>query len=175
MGSHGSVTVRPERPADREAIRGVNIEAFGRNDEADLVDALRRSGRLSISLLAIENDRAVGHIAFSPVTIGDGSGSLTCLGLAPMAVVPAFQGRGTGSRLIASGLRQCRARGADLVFVLGYPGYYSRFGFTPALANGLRWEHEAPPGAFMVLELTAGTLEAAGGVVRFAREFDAFC
>ena len=69
MKSHESLTVRPERQGDRDAIRHVIIEAFGQPGEADLVDALRRSDHLAISLVAAEDDIIVGHIAFSPVTL----------------------------------------------------------------------------------------------------------
>lgn len=165
--------VRTEQAGDREAIRRIHEEAFGRRDEADLVDALRRSGNLPVSLVALEAKYPVGHIAFSPVTVDGPPAAPPAVGLAPVAVLPRLQGRGIGSRLVEAGLEECRRLGYGLVFVLGHPGYYPRFGFTPAVEAGLRWEHDAPAEAFLVKEILAGSLaRAGGGVVRFSREFE---
>src|SRR5215831_17208082 len=102
-----SVTVRAETPEDREAIRAVNRQAFGQEDEARLVDALRDGGYARLSLVAEEGGRVVGHVLFSDLPIETRAGTLHALTLAPVAVLPDRQRRGIGSRLIREGLRVC--------------------------------------------------------------------
>lgn len=164
--------IRNETPADFGAIRNVNLAAFGQSDEADLVDALRVAGALTISLVAVENNQIVGHIAFSPVTVESYDGSFTALGLAPMAVLPDHQNKGIGSQLVEAGLKECLRSGYEIVVVVGHPEYYPRFGFVPAGPLGVSWEHDVPEDAFMIAELNAGSLAGRTGVVRFHPAFD---
>lgn len=159
--------IRSERPEDVSAIRAVLTDAFSSGAEAALVEALRKSGRLSISLVALEGDEIVGHIAFSPVTVAGVSGGL---GLAPVAVKTARQSEGIGSDLIREGLSPAAGSAAPFVVVLGEPAYYGRFGFTPASSFGLTGEHGGGD-AFQVLELVDGVLPRGAGLVRYAPEF----
>ncbi|HEX9867334.1 MAG TPA: N-acetyltransferase, partial [Candidatus Tectomicrobia bacterium] len=99
-----------------------------RADEANLVDALRTGGKAVLSLVGVEGDRIVGHIFFSPVRIESDDGIAPAVGLAPMAVVPARQRRGIGSRLVRAGLDECRNAGYNYVVVLEHPTYYPRLG-----------------------------------------------
>jgi putative acetyltransferase len=168
-----ALLVRDETAADHAAIRTVNRAAFARPDEALLIDALRAGGGLVRSLVALAGDELVGHIAFSPVTITGDRGTTNAIGLAPMAVAPAWQRRGVGARLIGEGLDRLRCAGHRAVVVLGHPDYYPRLGFIRASRLGLRWEHPARDEAFMAIELVPGALAGGGGVVRFRREFDA--
>jgi putative acetyltransferase len=158
-------TVRAEQPGDAAAIRRVHERAFGRANEAVLVDALRDAGAHVVSLVAEDDDGAVvGHIVFSRVAVGDGGGGL---GLGPVAVVPERQGLGLGSLLVRRGLAECRRYGHGVVVVLGHPGFYSRFGFVPASTRGLRSEYNAPDDAFLVVELVPGALGELRGLVRY--------
>jgi putative acetyltransferase len=168
--------LRHEQAPDHAAIAAVNRAAFEGPAEADLVDALRATGALTLSLVATADGELVGHIAFSPVTITGtaGAGTTSAIGLAPMAVLPSWQRRGVGTRLIAEGLERLRAAGHRAVVVLGHPAYYPRHGFSPASRFGLRWEHRAPDEAFMALELVPGALAGITGVVRYHPEFDRF-
>lgn len=165
--------LRDETAADITAIAKLNQAAFGRADEARLVDALRAANRLTLSLIAIADGEVVGHVAFSPVTITGVRGTTTAIGLAPMAVGPTWQRRGVGFRLIDDSLDRLRDAGHRVVVVLGHPGYYPRFGFAPASRVGLRWEHPAPDEAFMAIELVPGALAEVAGVVRYCPEFAA--
>jgi len=166
-----AVTVRDELPGDAGTIWHINEKAFGQSGEADLVDLLRSRGKLIASLVAEEEGRIVGHIAFSRVSLDGGGRELSGAGLAPMAVMPEMQKRGIGSALVAEGLEKCGAKGIDYVVVLGHPDYYPRFGFVPAGQYGLRCEFDAPEEAFMVIELRAGSLLDVSGTVRFESEF----
>jgi len=158
--------IRPEKPDDANAIRRVHVAAFPTPAEASLVDALRRSGRLCVSRVALIDEQVVGHIAFSPLNIDGG------VGLAPVAVLPAQQRRGHGSALIRAGIDACRQRGDSLIVVLGDPAYYRRFGFRPAAGWNLRDEYGGGD-AFAAIVLDEARLPQGGGLVRYAPEFAA--
>src|SRR5688500_8161777 len=126
--------IETERSEDYAGIRAVHLAAFPTPVEADLVDRLRANGRAVVSLVAHESDTVVGHVLFSPVAIHavDGSRDTVLangLGLAPVAVLPEFQGCGVGAALIGAGIARCRESGVPFVVVLGEPAYYARFGF----------------------------------------------
>jgi putative acetyltransferase len=129
-----SIIVRPETGADHEAIRHVNRLAFGQDEEARLVDALREGGFVRLSLIAEEAGQVVGHILFRDLPIVTDAGTVPALALAPMAVLPEFQWQGIGSSLVRRGLDECRQRGHKIVVVLGHPHFYPRFGFSAKLA-----------------------------------------
>ncbi|RJG15423.1 GNAT family N-acetyltransferase [Massilia cavernae] len=131
--------IRGETPADARAIRALTEAAFRAaphtsHTEQFIVDALRRAGVLSLSLVADEGGALAGHVAVSPVTVSDGSGGW--YGLGPISVLPARQGKGIGSLLMDAALAELRRMGAAGCVVLGDPAYYSRFGFeaSPRLA-----------------------------------------
>lgn len=163
--------IRPEQPEDREAIRSVNDRAFGQKQEGWLVDELRDRGMVILSLVAILEEKIVGHILFSPVTVESEHSSFAAVALAPMAVLPEYQRRGIGSQLVLAGLRECRKMGHEIVFVLGHPEYYPRFGFVPARGRGIECEFECPEEAWMVRELREGALAGRKGTVKFQPEF----
>jgi putative acetyltransferase len=129
-----SLAVRAEVAEDAEAIRSVLLAAFPTALEADLVDRLRRHFDSEISLVAEEGGKIVGHIMLSRMTAeGDGR-QYRALGLAPVAVVPERQRR-VGGALIEQALASARLLGEELVFVLGEPAYYARFGFSAETAK----------------------------------------
>lgn len=162
------MTVRPETPADAEAVRALTAAAFGQPDEADLVDRLRETPGY-LALVAVEAGEVVGHIAFSPVTLDPPGPDVR--GLAPMAVAPGRQRKGIGSALVREGLEACRADGAAAVVVLGHPAYYPRFGFAPGPPRGITCEYDVPDEAFMVVELRPGALAGTEGVVHYGPAF----
>jgi putative acetyltransferase len=167
-----SCIIVTESSAQREEVRAVNRAAFGNEMEADLVDALRDGGFGEVALVALVDGLTVGHIFFSRVTLVTPTGSYEALALAPMAVLPQFQRRGIGTKIMEAGLAECRRRGHDVVFVLGHPDFYPRFGFSAAAA-----EHfESPFGggdAWMALELTPQSLDGVSGRIEFAPPFNA--
>ena len=126
------ITIRRETGADVDAITDVTIAAFktleiSNHTEQYIIKALRAAKALTISLVAELDARVIGHIAFSPVTISDGTSSW--YGLGPFSVLPEYQRLGIGKALIQEGLSRLRdinARGCCLV---GHPEYYRQFGF----------------------------------------------
>jgi putative acetyltransferase len=163
------VTIRAEATMDSAMIRQVNEAAFNGVEEADLVESLRRDDLVLLSLVADLDGRIVGHILFSRMSIDTQSGRLDAVALAPMAVLPEYQRRGIGGRLIRRGLDDLRRLREQIVIVVGHPEYYPRFGFSAAQARSL--ESPFPSDAFMTFELRAGALEGVGGRVRYPAAF----
>jgi putative acetyltransferase len=134
------VRIRDERDGDAAAISDVTIAAFqsleiSHHTEQYIVDALRAAKALTLSLVAEQGGRVVGHIAISPVGISDGAQGWH--GLGPVSVLPALQRMGIGKALITealSRLRKLKAKGCCLV---GHPGYYKQFGFQNVEGLGL--------------------------------------
>ena len=159
--------IRHEEPSDKEAIHAVNMSAFPSEAEARLVDALRDAGNLTVSIVAVEDDRIIGHVAFSPVQTESGASGV---GLAPVAVFESHRGRGVGAALISAGIDACRFQDAGWAVVLGDPEYYGRFGFVAASRFGLHDEYGGGE-AFQALELSEGALPRDAGLVKYAPEF----
>lgn len=127
--------IRRERPADEEAIRALLARCFPTLAEADLVDALRAAGDLTLSLVAVGDEGLVGHVALSRATLG----GAPALALAPLAVAEGRRIEGVGSRLVRAALRELEGSFRGAVVVLGDPLWYERFGFRPAPGVVCRW------------------------------------
>jgi putative acetyltransferase len=124
--------IRKETPSDVEAITHVTIAAFktlpiSNHTEQFIIKALRAAGALTLSLVAEIDGRIVGHIAFSPVVISDGTKDW--YGLGPVSVLPEYQKQGIGKSLINEGLSLLKELGGGGCAVVGDPNYYKRFGF----------------------------------------------
>jgi putative acetyltransferase len=161
--------IRAEQPGDVAVIREVNRLAFGQDDEGRIVDALRANGAVTLSLVAVDNDIVVGHIMFSPLSVGDMVGA----GLGPMAVTPSHQRQGVGSHLVQAGIERLRGTGCPFIVVIGHPGFYPRFGFQPAATYGLTCEWDVPAEAFMVNILDADVTSRLRGLAQYRAEFSA--
>lgn len=166
------ISIRDERPGDIAAIHDVESQAFGRANEADLVDALRIAGKVILSLVATQNQQVVGHILFSPAVVEHEGEVFDVAALGPVAVLPQLQNQGIGSRLVREGLQRCLEMGHDVVFLVGHRAYYPRFGFVPAVSKGIRYSGEVPDDVFMVVELRDGALAGKQGVMSFQPEFE---
>ena len=143
--------IRFEEGNDAGPIRTVVLEAFAQATHSSgtehlIVDKLRKKGALTLSLVAVEGARIIGHVAVSPVVALEVSG--TWFGLGPVSVHPDCQGRGVGSALIKNALDHLRRSEASGCVVLGEPEYYRRFGFRHDPAVSYR---EVPPPYFQVL------------------------
>lgn len=127
-------SLRPEVAVDAGAIAALTTAAFlnaphAAHTEAFIVNALRRAGALSVSLVAEQGGQLVGHVATSPVVVSDGTTGWH--GLGPISVLPALQGQGIGSALMNAALQTLRDQGAAGCMLVGDPAYYRRFGFRP--------------------------------------------
>jgi len=158
--------LRLEESTDWAGLCAIYQAAFGQLAEASLVQRLRNDGDLVLSLTAYGVE-PIGHIAFSRLILHEAPFAKGC-GLAPLAVIPASQGRGVGTLLIEEGLNRMRAKGFDLVLVLGEPGYYGRFGFSTALAHRFKTLYDGP--YLQALALSDNGREAHGSVT-YARAF----
>jgi putative acetyltransferase len=164
------VIIRNEVESDVEEIARVTRAAFehhqySRQTEQFIVAALRAAGALAVSLVAEVDGRVVGHVAFSPVTMSDGSRDW--YGVGPLSVTPELQRRGIGSALMRAGLAELKPLGANGCVLVGDPKYYQRFGFRhcPELV------HEGIPQEYFVA-LSFGEAMARG-VVHFHPGFSA--
>ncbi len=171
------MTIRQTTDQDLDTIISIHEDAFGQNDEALLTAHLLSdpSAVPRLSLMAIVDGQPAGHVLFTRVTVSGAEAGVAASILAPLAVIPELQGRGLGGELIRAGLRQLTDMATDLVFVLGHPGYYTRFGFRPAGACGLVAPYPIPPRhaeAWMVRELKDGVLGTVEGQVRCADALD---
>ncbi len=162
------ITIRPEAPGDEDAIFALIKAAFrdmpfSQGDEQHLVTALRADGDLTLSLVAEDVERIVGHIAFSPVQVEDGTPGWFDLG--PVSVWPELHNRGIGSALVRRAIADLRAFGAKGIVLLGSRDYYGRFGFRhePQLV------YPGPPAEYFQCMVLEGDLPS--GVVTHAPAF----
>lgn len=165
-----TLQIRNETATDAAAIEALTTAAFLNAPHTDhteqfIVNALRRAGQLTVSLVALEDDAIVGHVAISPVTISDGSARW--YGLGPISVAPERQGQGVGSRLMQAALDALREHGATGCVVLGDPAYYGRFGFIAVPEVVLPG---VPPEYFQTLSLDGST---PSGTVQYHEAFNA--
>jgi len=124
--------------------------------------------------VAVLDERIVGHIFFSPVTIDNKDKQVVGMGLAPMAVLPEFQKQGIGSLLVREGLRRIRETDCPFIIVLGHVDYYPRFGFERASKYGLKCQWSGVPDeAFMILWLDESMMNHVSGVAKYKDEFSA--
>lgn len=161
--------IRAEAAADIPAIDGLLRDCFDGGEEAELVAELRKSGDLSLSLVAEAGGEIIGHIAFSPLRFEDRPDA-RFHALAPLAVAEGFRCNGLAARLAESGLAHFRETGADGVIVLGNPAYYRRFGFSPGLASDLNCDWSGP---YLQALLFDRPLTRPAGKLSYAAAFNA--
>jgi putative acetyltransferase len=158
------MVIRDEMPDDRAGVRVVIIAAFGRPEEAALVDALRTDGDAVLSLVADDDRVIVGHMMLSRM-----KAPFRALGLAPASVMPERQRAGIGGMLVCEGLARATSAGWDAVFVLGEPDYYKRFGFLANTAAGFACRYAGPH--FMALALHPSGMPVQSGGVAYPPAF----
>ncbi len=162
------IEIREERADDIAAVRDLNRRAFGQDQESNIVDALRANGAALLSLVATLNDRVVGHIMYSPLSI---DGKFEGAALGPMAVFPECQRRGIGSKLIKAGNRKLKDDGCPFIIVVGHADYYPRFGFKPASEHGIKCEWDVPDNVFMLPVLDQAKMAGVAGLAKYRPEF----
>jgi putative acetyltransferase len=166
-----SFGIRPAEPADAGAIRRIHLSAFPTAIEADLVEQLQRDRDLVISLVAERQGEAVGHVALSRMRVETDERGYRALGLGPVAMTREMQGGGGGSALIEAAKAIARATGEELIFVLGEPDYYRRFGFSADTARPFASPYSGP--FFMALALKPGFTPPERGKADYAPAFEA--
>lgn len=168
------ITIRAETPADFPAIARIVEDAFGRAEEARVVERLRASENYvpELALVAAAEGSVAGHIMFTyaPLHLDDG-GTRRVLILAPVAVTPRLQKQRIGDRLIRRGFEIAESREEPLIVVLGHPSYYPRLGFRPASEFGIAPPSPELAGAFFAFPLTRYD-PALRGRVEFPPAFD---
>lgn len=151
----------------------VEKQAFGNDKGSEIVDLVNGllndpSAMPLLSLIAVNDDQAIGHILFTKAHITYSKESISAAILAPLAVIPDAQSQGVGGRLIKEGLKLLSESGVELVFVLGHPEYYPRHGFKPAGSLGFEAPYPIPDehaNAWMVQELRPGLIGSVSGKI----------
>jgi len=167
--------ITQENNLDYIEIYETNTLAFGKENEAKLVNLLRESNAFipELSLVATIDNKIVGHILFSRIVIIDNNqNEFESLALAPIAVRPEFQQKGIGGQLIRTGLDKARELNFKSVIVLGHEHYYPKFGFVPTNKWNIKSSFDVPTNVFMGLELIEGGLKNVSGTVKYPKEFD---
>lgn len=171
--------IRVSNKQERAEIEKIHKAAFAKTEGAEKAqgivnlvhDLFNDETAMPIhSLVAVENEKLIGHVLFTKVTITDCPVKVKAQILAPLAVLPDYQSTGIGGRLIIEGLQQLKEAGTDLVFVLGHIEYYPRSGFiNDAKSLGFEAPYHIPEEfaeAWMVMELSSGTIGKAKGTVK---------
>lgn len=170
------IIIRQEQASDYADVFEVISLAFCQKNEAHLVEALRKNKKVfvpDLSIVASIDNRIAGHILFTKIFIQNEEGKQhESLALAPVAVLPEFQKRGIGARLIHKGIQTAMEIGFNSVIVLGHEEYYPKFGFQPARKWNIKAPFEVASNAFMALELVRGGLSNTSGTVKYAEEFE---
>jgi putative acetyltransferase len=161
-----ALNIRPERPDDAAAVRALLDAAFGGDTESKVVEQLRADGDFVLSLVAENGEGIAGYAGFPRLMLQLDERNVPVAGLAPVGVSPVLQSRGIGGALIRDGLVRLGDRAERLVFVLGDPAYYGRFGFT--VMDGFVSRYAGP--YFQALMLAPDAPKA--GRVSYPRAFD---
>ncbi len=169
-----NIIIRSETENDYGEITKINDLAFGQSEEGLLVEKLRLNPNFikDLSLVAEIDKKVIGHILFFPIKIEKGETTFDSLALAPMSVLPEFQKKGVGSKLVSKGLKATEKFGHKSVIVLGHENYYPKFGFVPTSKWKIKSPFEVPDEVFMAIELKEDDLKGVSGVVKYPKEFD---
>jgi len=171
------VKIRHSTESDRTAINRIHRSAFGQPQGQEIVKLVNdllddETAKPLLSLVAEKDGKPVGHILFTVAQLQPEDQEVSIRILAPLAVANDFQGQGIGAALIKEGLKELAVSGVDLVFVLGHPGYYPKFGFQTAGLLGFQAPYPIPSehaDAWMVQELIAGVIGSVDGRVRCSK------
>ncbi|KAA0760506.1 GNAT family N-acetyltransferase [Bacillus sp. SH5-2] len=171
------VMIRQEQKNDcrktEEVVRQAFLnEEFSDKKEHELVKRIRECDAFvpELSIVAVDEE-IVGHIMLSKITIEKGGTSVISLALAPVSVIPSYQKKGIGGKLIAYALEKAKELGYGSVVVLGHPEYCPKFGFKKASEWNIKAPFEVPDEVFMAMEIRENALEGVGGIVQYSSAF----
>jgi putative acetyltransferase len=162
--------IREETERDLLSIGTLNQKAFGGDYEAQLIDKLRAAHLIVASLVALDGNEIIGHLLFSSLAVEIDGRNVNAVALAPVAVSPARQRQGIGSKLIIEGLALLKKKKVEAVFVLGHTTYYPRFGFSHLLTRKFASPFQGKA-EFMALELVVGAISGQKGSVKYPEAF----
>lgn len=173
-----TIHIRQEKNEDIDIIYNLVKKSFENAEhsdgtEQDLVNRLRKSKSFipELSLVATDGNNLIGHILFTKILIENNNKKAESLALAPLAVLPEYQNKSVGSKLVKEGLKIAKELGYRSVIVLGSEKYYPRFGFVEAKNFEIIPPFEVPSENFMIIELEKGSLKDISGTVIYAKEF----
>lgn len=172
------MNIRQETPADYPAVFNLIEEAFrnmeiSNHQEQFFVERLRKSDAFipELSLVALLNDKIVGHIVLSKINIKNDENEFHTLMLAPVSVLPEFQHRGIGSQLIIEAHKKAIELGFTSVILVGHEDYYPRFGYKKAVAFGIKQPFDVPEENNLAVELVENGLRGVSGTVDYPKYF----
>lgn len=172
------IDIRQERDQDIPQVSALIQAAFSGLEESDqsehlLVGRLRASEAFipELSLVAVHEETIVGHILLTRIQIQEGDHSFPSLALAPVSVLPEYQGQGIGSQLILAAHKIARDMGFSSIVLLGHATYYPRFGYVHASQHGIRLPFDVPDENYMVMALQEDGLEGVSGMVVYPKAF----
>jgi predicted N-acetyltransferase YhbS len=166
--------IRRSTESDRSAITAIHLSAFGQEQGQEIVELVKGllgdvTAKPLLSLVVETEGKLVGHVLFTSAKLQPEGQEVSIRILAPLAISSDFQGQGIGGVLIREGLKQLAQSGVDLVFVLGHPGYYPKFGFQTAGVLGFEAPYPIPSehaDAWMVQEMKAGIIGSVKGRIQ---------
>jgi putative acetyltransferase len=162
------IRIRAWQPADRDAIREINRQAFRMEKPGTFEKLLATLDDARALVAEDEAGRRLGHVIFTPALIDLPGREVRGMGLGELAVLPEVQRRGIGTRLGAAGIAMVRAGGTAFSIVVGHARYYPRFGYRRGSALGLRcqWD-KVPEETFMAIVFDEAAMRGVTGVARF--------
>ena len=170
--------IRQEQEKDYKAVSELIELAFRNMEESDhrehyLVDRLRESDAFvpELSLVAEADGEIIGHILMTKVEIVSDDKTVTSLGLAPVSVLPKYQGKGIGGALIRAAHERAAELGYGSAVLLGHKDYYPRFGYKKAIDFGIGFPFDVPAEYCMATELLPGGLKEVHGMVKYSKPF----
>lgn len=173
-----NIIIRQEQPSDFNAVfnlieKAFKSEEFSDHQEQFLVERLRKSETFipELSLVAETNNQIIGHILLTKIKIKNESETFTSLALAPVSVLPEYQGKGIGKKLIETIHQKAKALGYQSIILLGHETYYPKFGYKIAEDFNIRLPFKVPKENCMAIELTENALANVSGVVEYPKEF----
>lgn len=173
-----NITINQEIEKDYNEVESVTEKAFENEKHSDhsehkLVNRLRKSDAFipELSLVAKDDEKIVGHLMLTKIKIKNDQNEFDSLALAPVSVLPEYQSKGIGSKLINEALKISKELGFKSVIVLGHDKYYPKFGFKTASTYDIKAPFEVPDSAFMALELENDSLKDVNGVVIYSNAF----